>query len=78
MRNGDIFQSDVELRGTLQQVGADTVRDGLSLCDELRGVELGHDGFEDFVSDGGEDTLVVVGTVGLPYMSENAPIQAFE
>jgi hypothetical protein len=33
------------------------------LRDELGGVELGHDGFEDFVADGGEHTLIVVGTV---------------
>jgi hypothetical protein len=30
------------------------------LGDELGGVELCDDGFEDFVSDGGEDALVVV------------------
>jgi len=31
------------------------------LGDEFGGVELGDDGFEDFVTDGGEDALVVVG-----------------
>lgn len=36
-----------------------------TLGDELGGVELGDDGLEDFVSDGGEDTLVVVETEGL-------------
>jgi len=30
------------------------------LGDELGGVELGDDGFEDFVTDGGEDALIVV------------------
>jgi hypothetical protein len=30
------------------------------LGDELGGVELGYDGLEDFVSDGGENTLVVI------------------
>lgn len=34
--------------------------DLLTLGDELGGVELGDDGLEDFVSDGGEDTLIVV------------------
>lgn len=41
----DVFQSDVELRCALQQVRADTVRDGFSLRDEFGCVELGHDGF---------------------------------
>jgi hypothetical protein len=35
--------------------------DGVALGYELGGVELGDDGLEDLVSDGGEDTLVVVG-----------------
>jgi hypothetical protein len=30
------------------------------LGDQFGGVELGDDGFEDFVSDGGQDTFVVV------------------
>lgn len=61
--DGDVFQGDVELRGTLEKVGADAVGDGFTLCDELGRVELGHDGLEDFVADGREHTLVVVGTV---------------
>jgi hypothetical protein len=32
------------------------------LGDEFCGVELGDDGFEDFVADGGKDTLIVVET----------------
>lgn len=32
----------------------------LPLLDQLRSVELSHDGFEDLVSDGREDTLIVV------------------
>jgi hypothetical protein len=51
------------LSGTLHKVGADAVGDSFTLRDELGGVELGHDGLEDFVTDGGEDTLVVIGTV---------------
>jgi len=46
----------------LEQIGADAVGDGFSLCDELGGIELSDDGFEDFVADGGKDTLIVVGT----------------
>lgn len=33
----------------------------LTLCDELRGVELGDDALEHLVADGGEHTLVIVG-----------------
>lgn len=60
VRDGDVLESDVELLGTLEKVGADAVADGLTLRDELGGIELGDDGFEDFVSDGWEDTLVVI------------------
>jgi hypothetical protein len=60
MCDRDILQSDVELLCTLEQVAADAVGDGLTLGDELCGVELGDNSFEDFVSDGGEDTLVIV------------------
>jgi hypothetical protein len=63
--DGDVLQGDVELRGTLEEVCTDAVGDGFTLGDELCGVELGDDGLEDFVSDGGEDTLVVIGTVRL-------------
>ena len=65
MRDGDVFERDVEFRGAFQQVGAYAGRDGLSLRDQFGGVELGDDGFEDFVADGGEDALVVVETEGL-------------
>ena len=61
--DGDVLQSDVELRSALEKVGADAVGHGFTLRDELGGVELGHDGFEDFVSDGGENTLVIIGTI---------------
>lgn len=64
--DGDVFEGDVELRGTLHEVRPDPVGDGFTLGDEFGGVELGDDGFEDFVADGGEDTFVVIGTVGLP------------
>lgn len=58
--DGYVLELDVELLGALQEVGADAVGDGLTLGDELCGVELGDDGLEDFVADGGENTLVVV------------------
>jgi hypothetical protein len=58
--DGDVFEGDVELVGALEEIGADTVRDGLTLGNELGGVELRDDGFEDFVTDGGEDSLVIV------------------
>lgn len=60
MGDGNVLKSNVELLGTLEEVAADAVGDGLTLCDELCGVELGDDGFEDFVSDGWEDTLIVI------------------
>lgn len=61
MRDGDVLEGDVELGGAAGEVGADALGDSLALGDELGGVELGDDGFEDFVADGGENTLVVVG-----------------
>ena len=60
MCDGDVFEFNVEFLGTLEQVGADSVADCFTLCDELCGVELRYDGFENFVSDGGENTLVVI------------------
>jgi hypothetical protein len=60
VRDGHVLEGDVELAGALEQVGADAVGHGFALGDELGGVELGDDGFEDFVADGGEDTLVVI------------------
>ena len=60
MGDGNVLERNVELGGALDEVGADALRDGLALGDELGGVELGDDGLEDFVADGGEDTLVVI------------------
>ena len=60
MRDGDVLERDVELGGAADEVGADAGGDGLALRDELGGVELRDDGFENFVADGGENTLVVV------------------
>lgn len=63
--DGDVFEGNVELAGALHEVGADAVGNGFTLGDEFGGVELGHDGFEYFVADGGEDSFIVVGSVGL-------------
>jgi hypothetical protein len=60
VRDGHVFEGDVELVGALEQVSADAVGDGFALRDEFGGVELRDDGFEDFVANGGEDALVVV------------------
>ena len=60
MCDRDVFEGDVEFGGAFEEVGADAAGDGFSLGDEFGGVELGDDGFEDFVADGGEDTLVVI------------------
>lgn len=60
MRDGDVLEGNVELGGALAEVGADALGDGLALGDELGRVELGDDGLEDLVSDGGEDSLIVV------------------
>lgn len=65
MRDGDVFEGNVEFLGAAEEVGADAVGDGFSLGDEFGGVELGDDGFEDFVADGGEDSFVVVEAEGL-------------
>lgn len=65
MRDGDVFEGDVEFRGPFEQVRAYARRDGFPLRDQFGGVELRDDGFEDFVADGGEDSLVVVETEGL-------------
>lgn len=60
MGNGDVLQSDIELLGPLEQVLADSVTDGLTLCDELGGIELRDNRLQNFVSDGRKDTLVVI------------------
>jgi hypothetical protein len=60
--NGNILQGDVELGGTEGEVVADAIRDSLSLGNELCSVKLSDNGLEDFVTNGGEDSLIVVGT----------------
>ena len=65
MRDGDVFEGDVELGSAFEEIGADAGGDGFALRDQFGGVELGDDGFEDFVTDGREDALVVVEAEGL-------------
>ena len=65
MRDGDVLEGDVKFRGALEKVGAYASGDGFSLRDQFGRVELGDDGFEDFVADRGEDALVVIEAEGL-------------
>jgi hypothetical protein len=58
--DGNVLESDVEFLGALEEIGTNAVADSLTLGDEFCSVELGDDGFEDFVTDGWEDTLVVI------------------
>jgi hypothetical protein len=60
MRNGDVFESYVELLGALEKVGSDAVADCFTLGDQFCGVELGDDGLEDFVANGRQDSFIVV------------------
>jgi hypothetical protein len=60
MGDGDIFQGNVKFLGALEEVFADTVADSFTLGDEFSGIELCDDGFEDFVADRGENSLIVI------------------
>ena len=60
MRDGDVIQDDAELLRPLGQLLVNPGRDDLPVGDEFSGVELGNDGLQDLVGDGGEDTVVVV------------------
>ena len=62
MCDGDVLEGDVELASSLQQVGSDAIGNIFTLGDEFGSIELRDNGFEDFVSDGWEDSLVVVET----------------
>lgn len=61
MCDGNVFEGNIEFLGAAEEVITDAVGDGLTLGDEFCGVELSDDGFEDFVADGGQNTLIVVG-----------------
>jgi hypothetical protein len=69
VRDGHILESNVELSGATGELRADLLGDGFSLGDEFGGVELGDDGLEDLVTDGGEDSLIVVDTEILVFVS---------
>lgn len=60
MSDANVLECDVEFGCALEQVGTDTVGDCFTLCDELCRIELSDNSFEDLVSDGREDTLVVI------------------
>ena len=55
----DVLEQNVKLPRPGQQVLPDLCRDDLSLGDQFRRVELSDGGLQDFVTDGGEDSLVV-------------------
>jgi hypothetical protein len=57
---GDIFEGYVEFLRTLEEVGTNAVADCFTLGNKFGGIELGDYGFEDFVANGGEDSLIVV------------------
>lgn len=60
MCDGDILERNVEFLCAFEEVGPDAVADGFTLGDKLCGVELGDDGFEDFITDGRQDTFIIV------------------
>jgi hypothetical protein len=60
VRDRNIFQRNVEFLGTLQEVGSDAVADRFTLCDQFCGIELSNDGLEDFVSNGRQDSFVII------------------
>ena len=65
MGDGHIFQSYVEFGSTFQEIGPDTCADCFSLGNKFRSIELSDNSFEDFVTDGRKDTLIIVKTEGL-------------
>lgn len=58
--DGDIVKDDIEFESAFAKDFSDLLGDFLSLRDKLLSVVLGDDRFEDFVTDGGQNTLVVV------------------
>jgi hypothetical protein len=58
--DGHVFERDVKLLGTFQEVGADSVADGFTLRDEFCGVKLRDYGLEDLVSNRRKNTLIVI------------------
>lgn len=62
MGNGNILKGDVEFGSTTGEFVSNALGHSLSLGDEFGGVELGDNSLEDFVSDGWQNTFIVVGT----------------
>ena len=62
MSDGHIIQQDVVLLSTLLQKLRNTLRNLLSLCEQLLSVVLSNHGLHDFVTQRGEDTLSVIST----------------
>jgi hypothetical protein len=62
---GNVFKSNVEFRGSLEEVSTDSGTDGFTLRYQFCGIELGDYGFEYFIADGREYTFVVVQAEGL-------------
>ena len=55
MSERDVVQDDAELLGPSGQLGRHSRGHGFSLGDEFARVELGHDGLQHLVGDGGKD-----------------------
>lgn len=60
MRDRNILERNVELSSSAGEIALDSLRDGFSLGDELGGIELGDDGLEDLVSDGRQDSFIII------------------
>lgn len=60
--NRDVVELNEESLGALDNRFTDLGGDLFSLLQQGRGGVTGHDGLEDFVSDGGEDAVVVIAT----------------
>lgn len=61
MRQRDVVEHDVEPGSSSREIISDQSCDIFSLRNQLTGVELGDNTFEDFVDDRGQDSLVVIG-----------------
>merc|ERR1711939_772900 len=55
-----IIEIDEEVGSTLPKTVLNHAAHQLSLCDELRSVEAGHDALEDFIHDGRQNSLIVI------------------
>lgn len=60
--NRNILKGNVEFCGTTGEFVSNALGHSLSLSNEFCGVELGDNSLEDFVSDGWQNTFIIVGT----------------